>query len=250
MIGPFRREMTTTLMSWRLPVFLLVAGGYLTYKLYTLLADPTVAVASAWTVLPGLVEAGLLLVLGLAFLFSLDALSRERDSGMMAILRVTPITSHRIVAAKLTVLAVIYVAVALLLVAGAAVASFAVGGPLLSALLGFLGPLTLIFLFLAGLGLFISAATGSARTSFVVGALSFLPLWLTMEPDGPGQVLLYHLGAGSASAWIPLEAAYLAGVSTLSAFQTTWPPLVGAGVLGLVLAAVAGIIVDRREVSL
>jgi hypothetical protein len=71
-----------------------------------------------------------------------------------------------------------------------------------------------------------------------------------MEPDGPGQVLLYHLGAGSASAWIPLEAAYLAGLSPLSAFQTRWPPLVGAGVLGLVLAAVAGITVDRREVSL
>lgn len=251
MRGALRREISSLAVGWRFRLFLVGSAAYAAWSLEDVLTPRSPVIPSVWTAFPAFVEACLVLVLASAFLFSLDTIARDRDSGMLAMLRVSPTPPISLVAAKALAVLGVYGIVLAVLAGTAWVAARAVGDPFFTAAVWYLlGPLTLLVVFLVGLGVFVSSIAGSARGSLVLGAGVLLLLVAAITPEAPGHVILNHLGLGWLAGWNPLKAAYVSGLSVVSGRQPLWWPLVGGAVAGLAGLLAAAHVVDARGASL
>jgi len=187
-------------------------------------------------------------VLGL-FVLS-DGITKERESGMLAVVAAKPIVRWHVVLAKLLAGGFVYVASFIVTLAPALVLVAAMGFPALEMLtLLYLGPFLALYVFLLGLGLFLGVVASSSKVAIGTGAGLYLPLFLLVS-EGPLQILYARApGLQTLASYTPFEAAHQATRVVVDGGQMPWGPLLVTAGIGGVCALAAFWAFSRQEVA-
>jgi len=251
LLSLLRKELAEMVREKRLPAFALIYTALSGVITYFVIADarrndaaPPNAVAIALPLF-------FLNVLGLVLLagtFVLDAVGRERDAGMLGVLLTTPASNSSVLAAKAAAALFAYLVAAILGLASAAILGLALGNVVPQAvLLGFAGPLLVLYVFLLGTGLLLSVTASSARLAIALGMGVYLPLFLMGATPLFASLLAAAPAVDRVVQYTPFAAANKGVNSILSGAAVPWAEYAVTLGLGLGCLALAFVVFARQE---
>jgi ABC-type transport system involved in multi-copper enzyme maturation permease subunit len=235
----------------RLAAFAIVYAGLSGLITYFLLSDAQRSAAAPpnalGIALPLFFLDTLALVL-LAGTFVLDAVGKERDAGMLGLLLTTPASSGALLAAKAVAGMLAYALAMILGMASALIVGLSLGPVVPQAvLLGFVGPLLVLYVFMLGSGLLLSVVAPSARLAIALGMGLYLPLFLMGATPLFAQLFQAAPVVGNAIAWTPFAAASEGINAIIGGGATPWSHYIATLAVGAAALALAFVAFARQE---
>ncbi len=195
---------------------------------------------------------GPLALMILAVTFAADSVSKERDSGMLGLLLVSPVAPAGVLLAKVAAAFVAYFILAGVLTLTYATFAHAVGWVLLEVLFWiFMVPFFALFTFLVGASLFVSVLTKTSRSAVALASgVNVLLFFFTQEEPGIGFLL--RQVAPRIYEWLefnPMGAGSLGARALLSGSPFAWLPIITTFLAGVALVGAAYLVFRRQEVA-
>ncbi len=252
--GVLSKELNELFREKRLAIVLVILGLFITIPLSFFVMgfmNSGYPVSYAEVAYP-LAYMGPLALIIIAITFGADAVSKEQDSGMLALILVSPVSPGGLLFAKITSAFIAYGLVATMYALVYTSIALAVGVIAIRVVfLLFLIPFLALFLFLMGVASTVSVLTSASRSAIAISFGLFFILFLLM-PQEPGLGFLIRNLAPGVYAWLafnPLGAAIASGLAIVSGSPFDWLPLITTTIAGIALIAFAYWRVTRLEVS-
>jgi ABC-2 type transport system permease protein len=213
------------------------------------LKGPNAVVPAALGIAVPLYFVNVLALVLLTATFVYDAVGKERDAGMLALLLTSPASPGSLLAAKVALGSLVYLFTALLALALGALLGLALG-PIVpvSLLLFFLSPLLVLYVFLLGTGLLFSVLAPSSRLAIALGLGVHFPLFLL----GATPVFAGLLAAAPAVKqfldWTPFAVASAGLDAVVYGDPVPWTKYAVTLAIGLGSLVAAFVVFRRQEV--
>lgn len=253
-----RKEASEMVREKRLPIFALiytVLAGLITF----FLLDDAARSADLTTATTPLSALGIALplfflnILGLVIVaatFIFDAVGRERDAGMLGLVLTTPASPALLLLSKLVVAVIGYAVIMTLGLVMSWIVGFSLGSVVPQAmLLGFIGPLLVLYVFLVGSGLLLSVVAPSARLAIALGIGLDLPLFLAGATPIFSALFAAAPIVGRFIDYTPFAAANKGITSIMAGGPTPWSEYAVTIAVALACLATAFVVFDRQEVA-